>query len=354
MNDHLEPYITQGEPEKQERSYVWHTAIGLQKVDGLEPSEYLIKTANQNINGDITLDEAQQLIEGYYKARPAQPDESRTEEADKVSARIAAILAEKTFSFSPVEYIAIHRRLFEGIYKFAGKIRDWNISKSEWVLDGATVYYASAGSIRDTLDYDFSQEKAFVYKGLSLRQTAEHIAKFISGLWQIHAFGEGNTRTTAVFAIKYLRTFGFDVTNDIFAANAWYFRNALVRANYNDLGRGVHATREHLDRFFGNLLLGEKNELKNRALRITVTADVPVNVPQNVPVKLTSNQERILGILKENGDVTAVQMAEQLGVTDKTVKRGLSALKEAGLIRRVGSDKTGHWEMMNERGAEDE
>ncbi|MDR2502622.1 MAG: Fic family protein [Oscillospiraceae bacterium] len=352
MNEHLEPYITQGEPEKAERSYIWHTAVGLQQVDGLEPSDYLIKTANQNINGDITIDEAGQLIEGYYKARPAQSDESRTEEADKVSARIAALLAEKTFSFSPVEYIAIHRRLFEGIYKFAGKIRDWNISKSEWVLDGATVYYASAGSIRDTLDYDFSQEKAFSYKGLSLRQTAEHVAKFISGLWQIHAFGEGNTRTTAVFAIKYLRTFGFDVTNDIFAANAWYFRNALVRANYNDFKQGIHTTQEYLNLFFGNLLLGEKNELKNRALRITVTTDVPVNVPQNVPVKLTSNQQKILEMLKTDGDATAVQIAEQLGVTDKTVKRGLSALKAAGLIRRVGSDKTGHWEVA--RGAADE
>jgi fido (protein-threonine AMPylation protein) len=345
MQDSLEPYITQGEPEKQERSYIWHTAIGLQQVDGLEPSEYLIKTANQNINGDITLDEAQRMIEGYYQTRPAQPDESRTEEADKVSARIAAILAEQTFSFSPVEYIAIHRRLFDGIYKFAGKIRDWNISKSEWVLDGATVYYASAGSIRDTLDYDFSQEKAFSYKGLSLRQTAEHIAKFIAGLWQIHAFGEGNTRTTAVFAIKYLRTFGFDVTNDIFAANAWYFRNALVRANYNDFKQGIHATQEYLDRFFDNLLLGETNELKNRALRITVTPDVPVNVPVNVPVKMSSSQQSILDLLKENGDATAVQMAEIIGVTDKTIKRGLSALKEAGLIRRVGSDKAGHWEV---------
>ncbi|MDR1354908.1 MAG: Fic family protein [Propionibacteriaceae bacterium] len=350
MNDNLEPYITQGEPEKVERSYIWHTAVGLQQVDGLEPSEFLIKTANQNINGNITLGEAQRLIEGYYQAHPVQADENRSEEADKISARIAAILAEKTFSFSPAEYIAIHRRLFEGIYKFAGKIRDWNISKSEWVLNGATVYYASAESIRDTLDYDFSQEKIFGYKGLSMRQTAEHIARFVSGIWQIHAFGEGNTRTTAVFVIKYLRAFGFDVTNDIFAVNAWYFRNALVRANYNDFKQGVHATQEYLNCFFGNLLLGEKNELRNRTLRVAVTNDIPVKAPQNVPInvpaKLSANQQEILELLKENGNVTAARLAEKLGVAEKTVKRGFGVLKALGLIRRVGSNKTGRWEVL--------
>jgi fido (protein-threonine AMPylation protein) len=261
--------MTQGEPEQKERGYVWHTAIGLQQVDGLKPSAYLINTANQNINGDITLSDAYSQIESYYKAKPVRKDdESRTEEADKVSVRIAQLLAEKTFHFSPAEYIAIHRRLFEGIYRFAGKIRDYNISKSEWVLDGESVFYASAGSIRDTLNYDFSQEKAFSYKALSMKQMAEHIASFVSDLWQIHAFGEGNTRTTAVFTIKYLRTVGFDITNDIFAENAFYFRNALVRANYNNFKKGIHASREYLDLFFANLLLSEKNKLESRNLHI--------------------------------------------------------------------------------------
>ena len=225
----------------------------------MTPSQYLLNTANKNINGDITLEEARSFIEEYYKARPPKThEETRTMEADDVSTRISQVLAEQTFSFSPAEYIAIHRRLFEGLYNFAGKIRDYNITKDEWVLGGATVYYASAQSIRDTLNYEFAQEKQFSYKNLSLPQMAEHFAKFISGLWQIHAFGEGNTRTTAVFAIKYLRSLGFDVTNNIFAQNAWYFRNALVRANYNDFQKGIHATQEYLDRFFANLLLGKQ------------------------------------------------------------------------------------------------
>jgi len=340
----LENYKTQGEPDQKERGYIWHTAIGLQKVDGLTTSDYLIETANKNINGDITLEEARKLVEDYYVAKPLTPDDkTRTDEADIVSARVSQILAEKTFSFSPAEYIAIHRRLFEGIYKFAGKIRDYNISKNEWVLNGETVYYASAGSIQDTLDYDFVQEKKFSYKGLSTVGTAENIAKFTSGLWQIHAFGEGNTRTTAIFIIKYLRTFGFDVTNDIFAENAWYFRNALVRANYNNLKLGIHATQEYLDRFFANLLLGENNKLKNRDLRVTSTTNVPVNVPRNVPVNITATQSKVLSALKSDSRATALQIAEQIDVSDKTVKRAFSALKAAGLIERVGSDKTGHW-----------
>jgi fido (protein-threonine AMPylation protein) len=265
----LYDYKTQGEPEQKERGYIWHTAIGLQQVDGLKPSEYLIATANKNINGDITLGVAYNVIESYYRVKPSPPtDENRTEEADKVSVRIAMLLAEKTFNLSPTEYISIHRRLFDGIFGFAGKIRDFNISKSEWVLNGESVYYTSAQTIRETLKYDFEHEKAFGYKGLSLKQISEHIAEFISGLWQIHVFGEGNTRTTAVFAIKYLRSLGFEVTNEIFAENAFYFRNALVRANYNDLKKGIHSTREYLDLFFANLLLGEKNELHSRDLKI--------------------------------------------------------------------------------------
>lgn len=198
--------------------------------------EYLIDTAIQNIEGKITIKEAQNLIDTYYEERPAHlSDEARTEEADKVSSRIAEILSETAFSFSPNEYLSIHRKLFQGIYNHAGKIRDYNITKKEWVLDGATVMYGSASELRATLEYDFSQEKDFSYKGLSMDEIIHHLAVFISRLWQIHIFGEGNTRTTAVFFIKYLRTLGFSAMNDIFAENAWYFRNALVRANYTNL-----------------------------------------------------------------------------------------------------------------------
>ena len=255
--DPFKEYLRESEPDKAHKGYAWSTAIGLQAVDGLKPSKYLIDTAIQNIEGKITMKEAQSLIDSYYEERPVHlSDDERTEEADKVSFRIAEILSETAFSFSPNEYISIHRKLFQGIYK-------------EWVLDGATVIYGSASELRVTLEYDFSQEKDFSYKGLSMDEIIHHLAVFVSRLWQIHIFGEGNTRTTAVFFIKYLRTLGFSATNDIFAENAWYFRNALVRANYTNLQKGIHETTEYLEAFLRNLLLNEKNELHNRNLHIS-------------------------------------------------------------------------------------
>ena len=270
-SDPFEKYSCVSDTTKRERSYAWHTAIGLQAVDGLETSDYLKELAVKNIEGEITIEEVQALIKSYYKTDRKNED-TRTEEADTVSMRITPIINEKGFTFSVAQYLSIHKRLFEGIYKRAGEIRDYNISKQEWVLDGDTVTYGGASELRATLEYDISQEKAFDYTGLSMDEIIRHFALFISRLWQIHVFGEGNTRTTAVFFIKYLNSLGFNVTNDIFAENAWYFRNALVRANYTNLKKGVHETTEYLELFLRNLLLGEKNPLKNRTLHISSVA----------------------------------------------------------------------------------
>lgn len=268
--DPFKEYYKESEPDKYYKGYAWSTAIGLQAVDGLKPSKYLIDTALQNIEGKITIKEAQNLIDSYYEERPMHRSAAdRTEEADKVASRIAELLSETAFSFSPNEYLSIHRRLFQGIYSHAGKMRDYNITKKEWVLDGATVIYGSASELRATLEYDFSLEKAFSYRGLSMDDIIHHLAAFVANLWQIHVFGEGNTRTTAVFFIKYLRMLGFSATNDIFAENAWYFRNALVRANYTNLQKGIHETTEYLELFLRNLLLNENHELHNRALHIS-------------------------------------------------------------------------------------
>ena len=276
--DPFKEYIRQSEPNKRDKGYAWHTAIGLQAVDGLKTSKYLIDTAIKNIEGDISIDEAQELLNSYYEENPKSGDDERTEEADKVAVRIAKILSEKAFTFTPNEYISIHKKLFTGIYGHAGKIRDYNITKKEWVLDGATVLYGSASELRATLEYDFSEEKKFSYRNLTMDEIIHHLAIFVSRLWQIHIFGEGNTRTTAVFFIKYLRTLGFDATNDIFAENAWYFRNALVRANYNDLKNGIHETTEYLELFLRNLLLDERNELHNRSMHISGSFNKKVDI----------------------------------------------------------------------------
>ena len=267
--DPFEEYYKQLEPSKREKGNAWNTAIGLQAVDGLKTSDYLKDTAIRNIEGEISFEEAQELLNTYYEHKPVKEDDSRVEEADKVSARIAAILSENAFTFTPNQYLSIHKRLFSGIFEHAGTIRDYNVTKKEWVLDGDTVTYGSALDLKETLEYDLSVEREFSYKGLEIDDVIKHLARFVSNLWQIHVFKEGNTRTTAVFFIKYLRTLGFDATNDIFAENAWYFRNALVRANYSNLQKGIHETTEYVEIFLRNLLLDENNELHNREMHIS-------------------------------------------------------------------------------------
>ena len=325
--DTFKEYIKQSEPGKRDKGYAWHTAIGLQAVDGLKPSKYLIDTAIKNIEGDISIEEAQELLNSYYEENPKTDLEDRTEEADKVSARIAKLLSEKSFSFTPNEYISIHKKLFIGIYDHAGKIRDYNITKKEWVLDGATVLYGTASELRATLDYDFSEEKKFSYKNVSMDEIIHHLAVFVSRLWQIHIFGEGNTRTTAVFFIKYLKTLGFDAANDIFAENAWYFRNALVRANYNDLKNGVHETTEFLELFLRNLLLNEKNELHNRAMHINgAFIDITKADIQNGKANIESEKADIRERLANIDD----------GLKNKTILHILALYDECGKDKIFG------------------
>ena len=369
--DPFKEYLRESEPDKAHKGYVWSTAIGLQAVDGLKPSKYLVDTAIQNIEGKITMKEAQSLIDSYYKERPVHlSDDERTEEADKVSSRIAEILSEIAFTFSPNEYIAIHRKLFQGIYKYAGKIRDYNITKNEWVLDGATVMYGSASELRATLEYDFSQEKDFSYKGLSMDEIIHHLAVFISNLWQIHIFGEGNTRTTAVFFIKYLRILGFSATNDIFAENAWYFRNALVRANYTNLQKGIHETTEYLELFLRNLLLDEKNVLRNRTMHIsgyfsekvdietekvdieTKKVDIDYKKVDIGSLKFSKRTVHHIEILFDEYGYNRVfgrsDVMDLVGLKRSAVSKLISKLLETGIIEPVTGHGKGKYKFKNE------
>ncbi len=269
MGIDFESYIRDSEPDKREKALAWKTAIGLQAVDGLRASDYLKDTAVKHIEGDISMDEVKRLINGYYLSKTMRTsDDDETEEADKVSTNIVKILNEQSFAFSVTGFTSIHRRLFESIFKFAGKIRDYDITKKEWILRGDTVLYVNAEDLRRAIEYDLEQEKAFSYKGLPMDDIVAHITKFVSGIWQIHPFGEGNTRTTAVFTIKYLKSIGFDLNNDLFAEHSWYFRNALVRANYRNVHKGIEPDMSFLILFFRNLIMGEHNELRNRYMVI--------------------------------------------------------------------------------------
>lgn len=341
----FDEYIRQSEPDKQKKGYIWQTAIGLQDVDGLKPSDYLLQTAKKNVDGDITIEEANELIHSYYKSKNARLDvEDRTEEADKVSARIAQILSEDAFVFAPNQLFSIHRRLFDGIYKHAGIIRDYNISKHEWVLRGKSVVYAGADTIKDTLNYDFDLEKSFNYKDLSVDDSIKHIAGFIANMWQVHPFEEGNTRTTAVFAIKYLRALGFDVSNTLFAENSWYFRNALVRANYADIQNGIYEDKSFLEKFFRNLILNEQNEMKNRYLIIGADlSEEKIGDKQKIGDKKSAINQRtkkaILDYMQGREYAKASEIAEAISLKPSRTRDYLAEMTKEGLIEAQGANK---------------
>ena len=350
----LEEYIKQGEPDRTEKSEAWQTAIGLQAVDGLNTSAYLLDTAKDHIEGKITIDEAQQRIHSYYEQRIIRTEiESETKEADIVSARIAKLLGEKAFQFSPAEWLSIHRRLFEGVFSHAGQVRQYNITKKEWVLNGDTVIYADWNSIKDTLDYDFATEKQFSYEGLSVDAAVKHLAKFASDIWQIHPFGEGNTRATAVFIIKYMKTFGFRVNNDAFEKNSWYFRNALVRANYTNLQKGVHSTTKFLEMFFSNLLLGTDYELKNRYMHIDyVEGSRPQSINSKVPkyqfdtLDCSLEELAVLELVAQNPAIKQQELVNATGRSIATVKRIMKSLQDKSYIRRESGKRYGKWEVL--------
>ena len=352
----FEEYTIPGEPNRQKRTYAWRTAIGLQAVDGLETSEYLKATARKNIEGEIDIDEAERLIRSYYQSQKARtPEEDENEEADIVASRIAKILGEQSFLFSVIGFTSIHRRLFEGIFKFAGKIRDYDITKREWVLRGDTVLYVNADDVRRALEYDLEQERAFAYTGLTREQMAEHVARFVSGIWQIHPFGEGNTRTTAVFAIKYLRSIGFCVENDLFANHSWYFRNALVRANYRNAVKGVEPDIRYLFRFFRNLLLGESNELKNRYMLIDAPAEwkvtetgstTPISTPSSSKNQLYTdnvNTQKLVAIIGQEGR-SAKEILGLLNLHDRKnlLEYYLAPAQATGFVTMLYPDKPRH------------
>lgn len=342
-NIELSQYIKQGEPSKIEKAKNWETAIGLQKVDGLNPSKYLIGTAKEHIEGNIDIKEVESRINNYYKVlneRKIEKQES-TEEADKVSVRITEILSENSFNFNPTELINIHARLFKEVYKHAGQLRDYDMTKNEWVLNDDTVTYAPYGTLMAALQYDFEQEKNFSYKDLSFDESIKHLCKFTSNIWQVHPFCEGNTRTTAVFIIKYLRTFGFKINDDVFAENSWYFRNALVRANYKNFKKNVFEDISFLERFFYNLLSNANYELKNRYVHIDY--DRKDSQDKEIHNEYTLEEQAIINIIKNNPTIKQEEIAKEINKSVRTVKNRMIEMQEKGIIERKNGKRNGEW-----------
>ena len=364
-------YTRESEPGKRQRYESWRTAIGLQAVDALVPSGYLLETAKLHIEGELSIDQVKDLINSYYEENPKE-DKDGSKEADLVSARIEEILNEKAFTFSANQLLSIHKRLFAGLLPVAGKIRDYNITKKEWVLDGASVTYGNADDLRRNLDYDLAEEKSYSYKGFTMPEIIRHLAVFISRLWQNHIFGEGNTRTTAVFLIKYLRTLGFEVNNEPFAEHSWYFRNALVRANYNNLQNGIHETTEYLELFFRNLLLNESNELHNREMHISGAfkkqdidnkkqdidnkkQDIGEKLPYNdvlssagFKAKSTSHVRRLYEVYGKESVFGRSDVVEALEITPSPASTLLKRLVESGVIVSVSGAGKGKYRFNTE------
>ena len=320
---------------KYTNKYLIETGIGLQDVDGLKNSSYFLSQADRYIKGEISLEELDKIVSSYYENKPN--DGERTEEADIVSNRIAQIISDDSFTFTVGQLVSIHKRLFEGIFDHAGKLRDFNFIKREWVLDGRSVIYGDYHELSSILEYDFEVERKFKYDGLSDDEVIEHLATFISNLWQIHAFQEGNTRTTAVFFIKYLRTLGFDATNDVFAKNAWYFRNALVRANFRYIRKGIYDDKTYIVLFLRNLLLNEHNALKNRDLHINV--DKKNEEP-------ASKETRVIELMKDNPKINVNELANAIGVSPRTIKSVVAVLIKENKIKRVNGKRYGYWEII--------
>lgn len=344
----FEAYERASEPHKREKASAWRTAIGLQDVDGLRVSDYLKETALKHIEGDITIDDVRDQLQTYYLSKTTRDQSDQdTEEADKVAVNITKLLNERSFSLKASEYLSIHRHIFEGVFEHAGEIRNYDISKKEWVLQGDTILYGRADDIMEALKFDISEERQFKYRGLSVSQMIEHIVDFTAMIWQNHPFREGNTRTTAVFMIKYLRSMGFNVNNDLFADNSWYFRNALVRANYRNPSKGIDVDKSFLEKFFRNLILNENNELKNRYMLIDPSSNPSSYPPTHQVTEATSfiledaYVARLIHVIGTK-QLSLKAMMDLLGLKDRVSfkKTSLSPSIAQGFVTMLYPDKS--------------
>lgn len=341
----FDEYLHQVEPAKREAAQLWGTAIGLQAVDGLKPSQYLVDSAKRNIDGEISIDDVHKLVNEYYQAKGNRSkiiDEEQ--EADKVSVNIAKLLSSDSVAFNYNGLVSTHRLIFDGVFHHAGKLRDYNITKREWVLEGDTVSYMYWQELKRAIEYDIEQERNFSYNNIDRKDIVKHITKFVSGLWQIHPFCEGNTRTTAVFTIQYLRSIGFPVDNSLFERYSWYFRNALVRANYKNVPKGIDYTPKFLECFFENLLFGTKWILRNREMHLNWDGDILQSA--NVAVSkcnFTADEMAVLRLVSRNAAITQCELARAIGKSERTVKNITKSLKDNNVLSRINGRRDGRW-----------
>ena len=254
-------------PSEYIKKTEWDMAIGLQEVDNLKPSKHLENLLEENIIGKLSLDEVKEELRTYYVEKEKNNEVDYNElECDFVSTRIVELLQEDKFELS-VDYLKyVHKYLFQDVYKFAGNFREVDFSKPEIILNKDSVAYGDSNTLKESLEYDISQELEKDYKEMNMVEVINNITNFSSNIGQVHPFREGNTRTTALFIQKYLISLGYNVDNTLFKDKSIYYRNALVRSNYFNNELGVKEDNSYLIKFYENLLLGKNNNLRSEDL----------------------------------------------------------------------------------------
>ena len=327
--------MTAADASVAEHARRWAIAVGLQDVDRLTPSDRLIELVKANIEGTMTDGQVMDAVQQQCDA-----------EADRVAARIYTLLNDSDFKLQPAQLVDIHKYLFDGIHSHAGQFRTRNVIKNQWVLNGDSVEYGHASSICKQLAYDFETEKKFDYSSVSAVQAIGRIARFISSVWQTHPFLEGNTRTVAVFLIKYLEKLGFGVKFESFEKHSWYFRNALVRSQYENVSGDIYPTYGPLEQFVAHAVLGTEADLRNRTLHVAWEAPIAQNnalKKSGLLSELTIKEVLILNMIIDNPAISISQMATDAGLSRSTVDRIIASLKEKGLLMRTGAKNKPLW-----------
>ena len=260
--------VSEKQPQYIKQLY-WDLALGLQKVDGLNPSKYMEKLINKSINGEINNIELENNLKKYYETQDVHKKQILNEkECDIVSTRIVEILETNDFELSINFILYLHNYLFKDIYEFNGKFRNVNIIKNEPILNNDTVSYSYYNVIESSLKYELALQSTKDYNKMDIVEIINDITNFTSKIWQVHPFREGNTRTTALFIIKYLRNIGYNVNNELFKEKSVYFRNSLVRSNYFNNYLNIKQNNTYLIKFYENLLLDKNNNLQSKDLVI--------------------------------------------------------------------------------------
>ena len=268
----IKKYLTSRNKQEREACLLWLTAFGIQSVVDLKPSADLLRIIINHIEGKYDIERTRSEVRAFYHEQHKQSHggghHHRFEEADKVAVRIVDYFERGEFELTPESFSFAHRSMFHNLYHNSGQLREAAASKKEWVLGNTAVLYPKHEEIKPYLNYLFSNERSIDLSKLTPQHRLRHLCEFIAKLFMINAFQYANSRATFVYSMKYFLSLGYHFQNDTFFREAWFFRNAIIRACYTNMHQGVYPTTMHMEMFLGNLFLNEENELRNHRMVI--------------------------------------------------------------------------------------